>query len=566
MKRDSKHSAPAGGFDRVDATLTRLDLRDERLRLVQKLGDVGLRKPPGLPRGAEPADKLHVQGVVSCSHSVCRRMPSDLTVPVELSDPVQSPCDDGGIFCKPLFKPNAVYSAQRDQRLDAVDCRPYRLAPGDTTVAKRHGNRVGDLESMFLRLEELVLANSGEDEFEEVFKLLVAKLWAERSGEAGRFAAAADEETTYAGVVALLRDAERAWPGIVEPNTRPSLTPEHLQVCVEALARHTICDSSLEVLDGFFEFMVSRAAKGSKGQYFTPRYVVEFCVRMLRPRSSETVLDPACGSGGFLVHALNYVREQEGLKGEAFRRFCESKLWAFDIDPRAVRVAKALMVLAGDGRANVLRLNSLLTPEMGGLFPAAEGETLLTVEDVTRTRTRNHKGFDVILTNPPFAGEVRERQVLDAYDVSRGKARIERDVLFLERCVELLRPGGRMAMVLPHNKFAADEFGDVRQWLLQKCRVLAVVGLGRHTFLPHTHQKASILFVQRRSAEREQSREENIFFALSERDGKNSKGQIMEREGRKEESSVWERVDHDFDEIVSGFGEFCGREAVAIGG
>lgn len=433
-------------------------------------------------------------------------------------------------------------------------------------MAKRHSNRVGDLESMFLRLEELVLANSGEDEFEEVFKLLVAKLWAERSGEPGRFIAESDEEKTYNGIVALLRDAERGWPGIVEPNARPALTPEHLQVCVEALARHTICDSSLEVLDGFFEFMVSRAAKGSKGQYFTPRYVVEFCVRMLRPRSSETILDPACGSGGFLVHALNFVREQEGLKGEALRRFCESKLWAFDIDPRAVRVAKALMVLAGDGRANVLRLNSLLTPDMGGLFPTSEGEALLTVEDVTRTRTRNHKGFDVILTNPPFAGEVRERHVLNAYDVSRGKARIERDVLFLERCVELLRPGGRMAMVLPHNKFAADEFSEVRQWLLHRCRVLAVVGLGRHTFLPHTHQKASILFVQRRAAEKEQTREESIFFALSERDGKNSKGQIQEREGQGEESSLWERVDHDFNDIVSGFDEFCTREAVVMGG
>jgi type I restriction enzyme M protein len=420
---------------------------------------------------------------------------------------------------------------------------------------------------MFLRLEELVLANSGEDEFEEVFKLLVAKLWAERSGEPRRFAAESDEEKTYSGIVTLLREAERAWPGIVEPNARPMLTPEHLQVCVEALARHTVSDSSLEVLDGFFEFMVSRAAKGSKGQYFTPRYVVEFCVRMLEPRSSESVLDPACGSGGFLVHALNYVRDGERLKGEAFRRYCESKLWGFDIDPRAVRVAKALMVLAGDGRANVLRLNSLITPEMGGLFPATGGGEpgLLTVEDVIRSRTRHHKGFDVILTNPPFAGEVRERQVLDGYNVSHGKARIERDVLFLERCVELLRPGGRMAMVLPHNKFAAGEFGDMREWLLRRCRVLAVVGLGRHTFLPHTHQKASILFVQRRNMDREQAREESIFFALSERDGKNSKGQLLVREGGGEEGSVWDRVDHDFEEIVAGFKEFCGRESVALG-
>ncbi len=434
-------------------------------------------------------------------------------------------------------------------------------------MAKRHSNRVGSLESVFLRLEELVLANSGEDEFEEVFKLLVAKLWAEKSGAAGRFVAEPDEEKTFNGVVTLLREAERAWPGIVEPNSRPMLTPEHLQVCVEAFSPHRICDSSFEVLDSFFEFMVSRAAKGSKGQYFTPRYVVELCVRMMNPRSRETVLDPACGSGGFLVHALNYVREHEPTKDQSLRNYCGTKLWAFDLDARAVRVAKALMVLAGDGQTNVLRLNSLLTPEMGGLFSSGiEGESsLLTVEDVMRARTKNHKGFDIILTNPPFAGEIRERQLLDGYDVSRGKARVERDVLFLERCIGLLRPGGRMAMVLPHNKFAADEFGDLRRWLLNKCRVLAVVGLGRNTFLPHTHQKASILFVQRRSDDATRGTNEKIFFAVSERDGKNSKGQFIQRDGSKEGMALWDRVDHDFDEIVEGFIDFLHRESISLG-
>lgn len=427
-------------------------------------------------------------------------------------------------------------------------------------MAKRHINRVGDLESMFLRLEELVLANSGEDEFEEIFKILVAKLWAERSGEPGRFTAKNDEERTRAEIVSLLRDAERSWPGIIEPGAVPLLTPEHLHVCVDALARHTVSDSSLEVLDGFFEFLVSRAAKGSKGQFFTPRYVVEFCVRMLGPTAKDTVLDPACGSGGFLVHAMNYVRDNDHLEDEAFRRYAESRLWGFDIDARAVRVAKALMILSGDGRSNIIRLNSLMTPAMGGLFDTETENGLLTIEDVTRSRLRHHKGFDVILTNPPFAGEVRERQILDGYDASRGRPRIERDVLFLERCVGLLRPGGRMAMVLPHNKFAADEFTSARQWLFRACRVLGVVSLGRQTFLPHTHQKASVLFIQRRETLRAQPKDERIFFAISERDGKNSKGQLIFREDVNETATVWARVDHDLNEIVTEFHAFCRKE------
>src|SRR5262249_1328609 len=203
------------------------------------------------------------------------------------------------------------------------------------------------------------------------------------------------------------------------------------------------------------------------------------------------ILDPACGSGGFLIHALNYVRTHERLSPTALHNFCERNLWGFDIDARAVRVAKTLMVLAGDGSANIIRLNSLRTPSMAGLFPPnGDDEPSLTAEDICRARLRRHKGFDIILTNPPFAGEVRERQMLDNYTLGKRKPRIERDILFVERCVRLLEPGGRLAIVLPHNKFAANSLAPLRKWVLKNARVLAVVGLGRNTFLPPTHPKA----------------------------------------------------------------------------
>ena len=419
-------------------------------------------------------------------------------------------------------------------------------------MAKRHMNQVGDLESMFLRLEELVLANSGEDEFEEVFKLLIAKLWDERTN-ARQFRVHETEAGTAKAISSLLRQAAKAWSGIIEEPS-PRLTPEHLAVCVEALAKHTISDASLEVMDGFFEFMVAKGSKGSKGQYFTPRHVVELCVRMLKPKASETMLDPACGSGGFLVHALNFVRS--GLSPDQTAEFCRTNLWGFDIDERAVRVAKALMILAGDGSANIIRLNSLLQPSMAGLF--ADDESVLTIEDVCRARMRKHKGFDIILTNPPFAGEVRERQVLDAYALSANKLRIERDALFVERCVQLLRPGGRMAIVLPHNKFASESFAFLREWIIRKARVLAVVGLGRNTFLPHTHQKASVLFLQKNDDITNLDKDYKVFFAISERDGKNSKGQFVLRNGGN--GVIWDRVDHDFSDVASSFDRFCQKE------
>jgi type I restriction enzyme M protein len=174
-------------------------------------------------------------------------------------------------------------------------CFPsIRVVGRRSDVAKRHSDQLGNLESLFLRLEELVLANSGEDEFEEIFKLLVAKLWDERSQKPLRFRLWETDSETFVQVSGLLREADKGWPGVLA-STEPALTADHLAVCVGVLARHCISDNDLEVLDSFFEFLVSKSAKGAKGQYFTPRYVVELCVRMLRPTVDETVLDRPAG-------------------------------------------------------------------------------------------------------------------------------------------------------------------------------------------------------------------------------------------------------------------------------
>lgn len=418
-------------------------------------------------------------------------------------------------------------------------------------MAKRHTHRAGDLQSLFLRLEELVLANSGQDEFEEVFKLLVAKLWDERTTGPGRFRIGNSPEGTWDHIAQLIQEANTAWPGVLDVDCQPLLTPQHLEVCVDALSTHKLSGGSLEVLDDFFEFMVSRSSKGSKGQYFTPRHVVELCVRLLRPKSGETVLDPACGSGGFLLHSLRYVQHEEGLDTGALRDYCAQFLWGFDLDERALKVAKALMLLATGGQANLWNTNSLARPNMSDLFPG--GVPRLTLEDILRTQTRSHRGFDVILTNPPFAGEVREKRMLDAYQLTRGSTRAERDVMFIERCIELLKPGGRMAMVLPHNKFAAKNFNGVREWLREECHIDGVVSLGRNTFLPHTHQKASVLIVRKRTVHRKSADDARILFAISESAGKDSKGRLKIRQGAADDAPLWDRLDHDFEEIVQYF-------------
>lgn len=423
-------------------------------------------------------------------------------------------------------------------------------------MAKRHRIRAGDWESIVGRLQELVLANSGEDEFQEIFKILVAKLYAEKfTARGARFVVQESPAATSTLVNDLLAKAAVQWPGIVEGGSRSRLTADHLAICAQAIAGYSICDSNFEVLDSFFEFLVNRVAKGAKGQYFTPRQVVECCVRIIDPAPSETVLDPACGSGGFLVHVLNHNAAR--LKTSA-QQYGATKLWGCDFDKRAIQVAKTLMLVAGGDHSNLYQINSLATENTSDLVDiAASDAPRLTIEDLVRSKMRKFRGFDVILTNPPFAGEIREHALLDCYEVAKRNRRMERDVLFLERCVRLLRPGGRLGIVLPHNKFGSASWAYLREWLIRHMRIVAILGLDRSAFLPHTHQKVSVLFGVKRAKLARRPSDEPVLFVLSESSGKDSTGRVRERPEALPDGSAWHRADHDFESIVDCVAEFA---------
>lgn len=444
-------------------------------------------------------------------------------------------------------------------------------------MSRRHILIADSIGSLFIRLEELVLANSGEDEFEEIFKLIVAKLWDETCKKPPRFVPVKDAEAASLQIESLFLEAKRAWPGVFSPNEHIKLTPEHLTACVETLSKFNLLDTGLEALHASFEFLSSATSKGTKGQFFTPRHVVEFCVRMINPSITETVLDPACGSGAFLLHSFQHFVKSGQLKTrDQVQAYLHNNVWGFDFDVRASKIAKALTIIAGGEGSNIIRLNSLLKPQcLMSLFstrkPSAEAaddilDPNLTIEDVLRNRIRRAKAFDIILTNPPFAGEIHDRNLLDSYTLAKRNGRVERDILFLERCLELLKPGGRIAIVLPHNKLASSAYEYVREWLLNRARVVAVIGLGRNTFLPHTHQKTAIVFAQRRKEKKKLLHPERIFFGISEVEGKNSKGEFILKNGlRFQGGDIWEILDHDLDALHSAFLRFCKEEHLAWG-
>ena len=431
-------------------------------------------------------------------------------------------------------------------------------------------------------MQELVLANAGVDVFNEVFKLIYAKLYDEseaqlRADKEVFFRKYRDPSKTHATINDLFKKAVKKWPGTFYEQENISLSPDHLSIVVGELERTRLFGSDLSIIDEAFEYLIPEVAKGKKGQYFTPRHVINMAVKMLDPKPDEYVIDPAAGSGGFLISAMYAVKEKH-LRGSdaAMREYAKEYIWGIDFADEISKTSRALMLVAGDGRSHLFKLNSLDPREWQGeeaQLLDARGKLQKRLRDLGNSadnaenkRTFHYMDFDILLTNPPFAGEIKDHGLLRQYFFGKKKGKlvnkVERHILFIERTLNMLRPGGRMAIVLPQGVLNNTNMEYVREYLFDKARILAVVGLHGNTFKPHTGTKTSVLFLQKWGAEAgEPQVDYPIFMAVSKKGGKDNSGDylykkdatgnyIHDPKGRKV-------LDHDLDEIADGFLEFA---------
>ena len=445
-----------------------------------------------------------------------------------------------------------------------------------------------DLTFIITRLEEMVLAQAGVNVFEEVFKLIYAKLYDEdqaknvRSKGEVNFRQYKDPKKTYAIINdQLFKGAMVEWPDIFNPLSKIDLTPEQLQTCASFLERVKFFGTGreeLEIIDRAFEHLIAEVSKGQKGQYFTPRNVIKMCVRMFNPKADEHIIDPVCGSGGFLLHTMYWVWDNH-LKNAsvvAKQRYANRYLFGIDFDDNMRRISQALMLIAGDGRHNIFKRNALDGRDWVG-EQAEEARTTLksllhrfgnSKENEGNSKTYRYLNFDILMTNPPFAGEITDTGLLRQYDFAKKngklKQKIERHLLFIERSLDALRPGARMAIVLPQGVFNNTNMEWLRLWLFEKARILAVIGLEGNTFkLPApakgTGTKTSVLFLQKWNEDEAPLEDYPIFMAVSKRWGKdnsgeyvylNEKGQRVRSEGGIFESIETLRLDDDLDEIA----------------
>jgi len=466
-------------------------------------------------------------------------------------------------------------------------------------LTKKDLRPIQNLKDTIKRLEDTVLANAGVNAFDELFKLFFAKLHDEFDPKKNddspmRFRVPkADPETVYERINGLFQEAKNrpGWQGIFDKDEVLKLKDDALILCAAALEPLRFHDADLDVIDAAFEYLINPEQKSAKGQYFTPRMVVDMAVKMIDPQVDEKVVDPACGSAGFLIHTIKHIRDdQKWTDNKEIYRYANEYIYAVDFDDKLKKVAKVMMLIAGDGKSNVFSVDSLDYRKW------ARSEVAARISPFKRDIKDGD--FNIVLTNPPFAGKITGKEQLSAFELydlrqsgkladdedeadggekpkaKRNVSSMKRDILFIERCLRFLKPGGRMAIVLPQGNLNNIGTKALREWIMQKGRILAVVGLGVNTFRPFTGTKTSVLFLQKWGGVAGKPIDDYlIFMATSERSGKNNsgdyvvladkEGHLIDREGNildpLKEKPI---VDSDLSEVVEAFQQFCDKEGI----
>jgi type I restriction enzyme M protein len=346
-----------------------------------------------------------------------------------------------------------------------------------------------------------------------------------------RFFVGATEANTDRGrrqIAARIRDLfdqvrNKEYRDVFDGSERLELNERALAYVAGELSRYSLLSTDTDAKGLAYEAITSSTLKRERGQFFTPRNVIRMMVEMVDPQPDKLVLDPACGSGGFLVVALAHQRRRlltdiganpdapvpSELRrvDRALRKHAKSCLFGVDIDPDLRKAARMNMVMNNDGHGNILCFNSL---EFG-----VESRQVKEMEAFGTLKV-GHGKFDYVFTNPPFGSKipVSDHAVLSTYDLGhswnrttgvwqRGNVlkKVPPEILFIESCCKFLRPGtGMMAIVLPDGILGnpGEQMEAVRWWMLRNMELLASIDLPAETFLPQVSVQASCVFLRRR--------------------------------------------------------------------
>ena len=421
----------------------------------------------------------------------------------------------------------------------------------------------------FRRCHNYIAGNQGlqkPEAFWELLKIIFCKIHDERCSDEVELYATSKERHGLNGRLKakkrldrLFDEVKAEYPTIFRANEAIELNPEVLAYIVSQLQTYSLLESDIDVKGRAYEEIVGSNLRGDRGEFFTPRNICQMMVAMLNPGERQIILDPACGTGGFLITAMNYVIEKirraeiskwadveraETAIRQRVQRFAQNYIVGMDLNPNLVKASKMNMVMNNDGTGGLFQANSLKAPA--------------TWDDELRDRQIIGQ-VDLLFTNPPFGSKIRidEPSILEDYDLGHVwtyEAKRDKwnrtdavhksqppEILFIERCVRFLKPGtGRCAIVLPDGILGSPGLGYVRDWILQNTRVLASIDLHPDTFQPHVSVQTSVLVLERKTkveiaVETAASRlnDYEVFMAVANHIGHDKRGNVTYVRDRK---------------------------------
>lgn len=445
---------------------------------------------------------------------------------------------------------------------------------GDDTIGTREVASIAKmrradpvmLRIAFRRCHNYIHGNEGmpkDAAFWQFLYLIFCKMYDERRvGEHRDFWAGPYEPFDPAGqkeirrrILPLFEAVKRAYPDLFKGNEEITLSDRALAFIVSELSRYDFARTDVDAKGAAYQEIVGTNLRGDRGQYFTPRGAIRLVVQMLAPKEYERVLDSSCGTGGFLVEVLNYLNkafhEEKHVKAgdenteefisirDRLANYAAKNLFGADFDPFLVRAAQMNVMMAGNSLGHLYHMNSLEFPagHLPGVKPGRDEIPLGSI--------------DVIMTNPPFGSDipVTEKTILEQYELARRwerqgdgfvmtqtvKPAVSPEILFIERCVQWLKPGGRVGIVLPDGILGnpGDEY--IRYWILRHCWVLASIDLPVESFIVEANVNilTSLLFLKKKPPEVIQAEDLGrkqdypVFMAVAEKVGFDRRGNTL---------------------------------------
>ncbi len=349
------------------------------------------------------------------------------------------------------------------------------------------------LFKLFGKIHNHIYANDGlspQEALNEFTKILFVKIYSDKNSKQ------INESTANKVFETILSD----YPTLFESNDKIKLKEKTLAYALKELANINLSSIDDDVKGIAFQKFIFSTQRGDRGQFLTPDPIIDLVVNCINPKSSFKLIDPACGTGGFLIQSLRYMKK---IEGKEFSKLANN-ITGIEISPSIIKLAKIRMVLEGDGNSKIILGDSL--ENINALF----------------TSNKAPNEYDLVLTNPPFGiqGKIEDPTYLKNFELAQSKndSSLNKaqppEILFIERCINLLKDGGRLAIVLPDGILENKTAKFVRDFIRKKTKVLGIISMPSETFIPHgTGIKTSILFLQKSNSKKE-SKDYKVFFGI----------------------------------------------------